>query len=139
TSRPSMSRRNEPSSRAVWASAPVAPRKTDRKRSNGVARGSRTGDGERGRMASPPQERGSLVDWLHRRWPGVRRTAWPPDASAAPAGIRACRTPGPPEPGTRRGGSHRECAGKRSEEHTSELQSRENLVCRLLLEKKNNI
>src|SRR5690606_40579280 len=30
----------------------------------------------------------------------------------------------------------REC---RSEEHTSELQSRENLVCRLLLEKKNKI
>src|SRR5436309_11165409 len=28
------------------------------------------------------------------------------------------------------------CATKRSEEHTSELQSRENLVCRLLLEKK---
>src|SRR5690606_39490643 len=27
----------------------------------------------------------------------------------------------------------------RSEEHTSELQSRENLVCRLLLEKKNNM
>src|SRR5690606_38805680 len=27
----------------------------------------------------------------------------------------------------------------RSEEHTSELQSRENLVCRLLLEKKNTI
>src|SRR5207302_9416292 len=32
----------------------------------------------------------------------------------------------------RRGGR----AGVRSEEHTSELQSRENLVCRLLLEKK---
>src|SRR5690606_41359711 len=28
------------------------------------------------------------------------------------------------------------CIRKRSEEHTSELQSRENLVCRLLLEKK---
>src|SRR5690606_41003654 len=28
--------------------------------------------------------------------------------------------------------------GFRSEEHTSELQSRENLVCRLLLEKKND-
>src|SRR5436309_8290126 len=28
---------------------------------------------------------------------------------------------------------------QRSEEHTSELQSRENLVCRLLLEKKKNI
>src|SRR5690606_42093353 len=30
-------------------------------------------------------------------------------------------------------------ASPRSEEHTSELQSRENLVCRLLLEKKNTI
>src|SRR2546428_6691653 len=30
-------------------------------------------------------------------------------------------------------------AAKRSEEHTSELQSRSDLVCRLLLEKKNNI
>src|SRR2546421_9280234 len=28
--------------------------------------------------------------------------------------------------------------GQRSEEHTSELQSRSDLVCRLLLEKKNN-
>src|SRR5690606_40586621 len=28
------------------------------------------------------------------------------------------------------------CPDERSEEHTSELQSRENLVCRLLLEKK---
>src|SRR5437660_5206198 len=31
---------------------------------------------------------------------------------------------------------HRECASTRSEEHTSELQSRGHLVCRLLLEKK---
>src|SRR5258708_24157577 len=30
------------------------------------------------------------------------------------------------------------CQGKRSEEHTSELQSPDHLVCRLLLEKKNN-
>src|SRR5436309_9613490 len=29
--------------------------------------------------------------------------------------------------------------GRRSEEHTSELQSRENLVCRLLLEKKKKV
>src|SRR5207302_8391404 len=38
--------------------------------------------------------------------------------------------------GTRLG--HNQCIGSglRSEEHTSELQSRENLVCRLLLEKK---
>src|SRR5256885_12539947 len=32
--------------------------------------------------------------------------------------------------------AHRERAGQRSEEHTSELQSPCNLVCRLLLEKK---
>src|SRR2546430_7754820 len=34
-------------------------------------------------------------------------------------------------------GSHGESYGERSEEHTSELQSQSNLVCRLLLEKKN--
>src|SRR5690606_41407454 len=33
--------------------------------------------------------------------------------------------------------SMRSCSISRSEEHTSELQSREKLVCRLLLEKKN--
>src|SRR3712207_8091359 len=33
---------------------------------------------------------------------------------------------------------HAEIAAIRSEEHTSELQSRQYLVCRLLLEKKNN-
>src|SRR5690606_40433776 len=33
---------------------------------------------------------------------------------------------------------HGSVGAVRSEEHTSELQSRENLVCRLLLEKKNN-
>src|SRR5690606_39614854 len=34
--------------------------------------------------------------------------------------------------------AYRGRGGWRSEEHTSELQSRENLVCRLLLEKKKN-
>src|SRR3712207_7519472 len=33
---------------------------------------------------------------------------------------------------------HPSCGGGRSEEHTSELQSRQYLVCRLLLEKKKN-
>src|SRR5207249_8767393 len=33
-------------------------------------------------------------------------------------------------------GGEKSCASKRSEEHTSELQSRFDLVCRLLLEKK---
>src|SRR5215475_15656002 len=34
---------------------------------------------------------------------------------------------------------HASACRARSEEHTSELQSRENLVCRLLLEKKKNV
>src|SRR3990167_10065723 len=39
--------------------------------------------------------------------------------------------------GMRRHASHSVERGGRSEEHTSELQSQSNLVCRLLLEKKN--
>src|SRR5690349_22103022 len=35
-----------------------------------------------------------------------------------------------------RGAAATRCSGRRSEEHTSELQSRRDLVCRLLLEKK---
>src|SRR2546430_11841776 len=38
----------------------------------------------------------------------------------------------------RRARDHRLGLGARSEEHTSELQSQSNLVCRLLLEKKKN-
>src|SRR3712207_7217622 len=38
----------------------------------------------------------------------------------------------------RHAGVHERQRGARSEEHTSELQSRQYLVCRLLLEKKNN-
>src|SRR5690606_41585814 len=48
-----------------------------------------------------------------------------------PQGLRAPRNAG----GAAYGGRRRTLL--RSEEHTSELQSRENLVCRLLLEKKN--
>src|SRR5690606_41309423 len=73
------------------------------------------------------------------------------DARCAPRGP-CCRANGsasalPPAPSPAEAGAdaHRllvaaECAAdgqRRSEEHTSELQSRENLVCRLLLEKKN--
>src|SRR5438874_10609465 len=43
----------------------------------------------------------------------------------------------PPEPGRLRSQlEHGDLVGVRSEEHTSELQSRRDLVCRLLLEKK---
>src|SRR5690606_41709777 len=55
-----------------------------------------------------------------------RRRTSPPQANQPAAGeppARRRRTTSPPP-------------GARSEEHTSELQSRENLVCRLLLEKK---
>src|SRR2546421_2480121 len=50
-------------------------------------------------------------------WRPTRRTE--PSGSSAPSGRSSRRTP-------------------RSEEHTSELQSRSDLVCRLLLEKKKN-
>src|SRR2546430_7745487 len=45
----------------------------------------------------------------------------------------------PPIPGRPRPGCSRTRSSARSEEHTSELQSQSNLVCRLLLEKKKNI
>src|SRR3989442_10840858 len=59
----------------------------------------------------------------------------------APAAARSCRAPWLPPARTRphnHGSScSAPCGGQgRSEEHTSELQSRPHLVCRLLLEKK---
>src|SRR5688572_31175347 len=48
-----------------------------------------------------------------------------------------CRRPGSPISSILDGGAH--FRDVRSEEHTSELQSQSNLVCRLLLEKKNKI
>src|SRR5688572_31753810 len=58
------------------------------------------------------------------RAPSTRSPPGPPASSAtcssAPASPRRCGSTG----------------GSRSEEHTSELQSQSNLVCRLLLEKK---
>src|SRR2546428_7303693 len=53
---------------------------------------------------------------------------------ALPAGVRGDQ---PEPPGARAGGRAPGGSG-RSEEHTSELQSRSDLVCRLLLEKKKN-
>src|SRR2546430_8308141 len=56
--------------------------------------------------------------------PCSNRTAFAGDNGRSP---RVCKGPN-------RGGR---CGRDRSEEHTSELQSQSNLVCRLLLEKKN--
>src|SRR5690606_27729923 len=64
--------------------------------------------------------------------------SWPP-SSAARASVAACTTsseaPSAPASSSR---PSTKAVASRSEEHTSELQSRENLVCCLLLEKKKN-
>src|SRR5690606_41324459 len=67
---------------------------------------------------------------LHDALPICRRaTSWPPPSSATRP--TPCRK-------SAAASVRRTACARRSEEHTSELQSRENLVCRLLLEKKNN-
>src|SRR5206468_11861784 len=77
-------------------------------------------------QSGSPDSRGHRVDLRHRR-PHLRlgRVGCPTDQSAVGPGSRIRRT-------------HRETGVRRhrSEEHTSELQSRSDLVCRLLLEKK---
>src|SRR3712207_8154410 len=66
---------------------------------------------------------------LHDALPICRSTPRPAAATASPR-------PTPPTPTGPRCSST--SASSRSEEHTSELQSRQYLVCRLLLEKKKN-
>src|SRR3712207_8047387 len=61
-----------------------------------------------------------------------RRSEETHQAPAPPQARRGGSAGPPPETPGKRG------KGARSEEHTSELQSRQYLVCRLLLEKKNN-
>src|SRR2546422_4940032 len=63
-----------------------------------------------------------------------RSPAWP-DFAASPAAAPT-RPPRPPPSNTAKACAWNCAAAARSEEHTSELQSRLHLVCRLLLEKK---
>src|SRR5260221_8938787 len=56
--------------------------------------------------------------------------------SEAVSGRGSPRHPHDQEPGPRLGHREEALAAERSEEHTSELQSHSDLVCRLLLEKK---
>src|SRR3712207_8839301 len=65
------------------------------------------------------------------RSPGPHRPA-PPARAPPSAPVRACTPP----PARRRCALRPAGFSARSEEHTSELQSRQYLVCRLLLEKK---
>src|SRR5690606_32166745 len=95
-------------------------------RRNPVARYHESGDARGcGRVESPVSAASSCT---HPRWsaPGSRTSAQrpEPDGLARPNDLVRRHRPA--------------CVHRtRSEEHTSELQSRENLVCRLLLEKKN--
>src|SRR5690606_41422537 len=69
--------------------------------------------------------------------PASRARGRPPRAARASAGHpRSRRTAARPRRAAPWSGTRCAAAAVRSEEHTSELQSRENLVCRLLLEKK---
>src|SRR5690242_21217691 len=58
-------------------------------------------------------------------------------ARARSPGQRVRGAPAAQGPGIQLAGQQQDRRGARSEEHTSELQSHVNLVCRLLLEKKN--
>src|SRR2546430_6588547 len=70
----------------------------------------------RGGSAAPPRRRARFLQQRNRA-----------DAGRGVPPLRA---------GGRRAARARPCVAERSEEHTSELQSQSNLVCRLLLEKK---
>src|SRR5256885_5941056 len=75
---------------------------------------------------SEPADRGSLEFVArHPRAAAARARRSDRDRPACPGGYAATRAP-----------AARRSAVRRSEEHTSELQSPCNLVCRLLLEKK---
>src|ERR1019366_3488207 len=88
-----------------------------------------------GRWSVPPiaaRAASGMTDH-ERRW-----SVPPTPARMAATAISAARSPAacPPTPSTTRN-APRAGSIQRSEEHTSELQSLTNLVCRLLLEKKN--
>src|SRR5699024_11255417 len=84
------------------------------------------------------------VCWDISGWGPEPSALLPAAAPVAPAGARETSSPGPiSRPRWRRrvltppSSSWSNRTSRRSEEHTSELQSRFDLVCRLLLEKKN--
>src|SRR5690606_41520530 len=104
-------------------------------------------------ISSPTHTCLSLSDLFHRPLPTAIYTlslhdALPisKDAATRPkdalrlqpaGGPPRCSSAGPPRAGSAmRPGRAQRTTGSRSEEHTSQLQSRENLVCRHLLEKK---
>src|SRR5690606_41268294 len=88
--------------------------------------------------ADPPSPRIytlSLHDALPISIPRPSRTC-AGGCSTGPPASRRCSSSSATSRASRRPRSSSPTGSQRSEEHTSELQSRENLVCRLLLEKK---
>src|SRR5690606_41221420 len=83
-------------------------------------------------MRRPPGPTLFPYTTLFRSAPPLRPDAWQ-RASPHRGQVQACACPCPRMPEF---GHQLRRRSVRSEEHTSELQSRENLVCRLLLEKK---
>src|SRR5438874_10057397 len=88
--------------------------------------------GDHRHLHSFPTRRSSDLTTAARRQPNKRGRA-PPAAPETAA--RTCRRPAP----ERRSTAPKRAGRMRSEEHTSELQSRRDLVCRLLLEKKKQV
>src|SRR5207237_10243952 len=86
--------------------------------------------------APPPCYTLSLHDALPISWPSTRGSAATGSCSRETSGRMTRRTCGRRRISCRRSPGIRAREGSRSEEHTSELQSHLNLVCRLLLEKK---
>src|SRR2546430_11545022 len=85
------------------------------------------------RPDEPDVERGSLARWFVKRLAELLGLEVP-DPSAPPPAPPPVRSDPPPRVGPPPRPAPRPPTG--SEEHTSELQSQPNLVCRLLLEKK---
>src|SRR5690606_40506818 len=80
--------------------------------------------GPHGVPAGAPHSIQARPDGLWQSWsrtPPIQHSGCDPVSSAVIVGLPS------------------DCQALRSEEHTSELQSRENLVCRLLLEKKTRL
>src|SRR5690606_11591266 len=119
--------------RKAWARSPPAFRPGGDPRAPGV-----------GAPPPRPSRSRSSLGYLHLRGAAVGLRPYTPSLSQPSLTylhVRGCRRGAPMRDTLRRvalGRCDITCSADlpRSEEHTSELQSRENLVCRLLLEKK---
>src|SRR3712207_8324665 len=85
-------------------------------------------------IARPPRSTLFPYTTLFRSARRPRRSA----TYTAPASTASATTAATAAPVASHAGTSTAPSATRSEEHTSELQSRQYLVCRLLLEKKNN-